>query len=191
MLYYSNEHNLYFNLEPDNDYVESPRENGYDSTFITFERDYSSPDENPFKEWDDMLKHFGVKFDEYGKRDMYADLEQLQENALKKGYIAMPVWKYGVSSFFASNLINNIPMSVFQSAILSQAPTQMSAVYATVVGSNLGACLTPIGALAGIMWSTILRGQNLKFTYLDFLKIGVTVAIPALLASLGVLTLIF
>ena len=63
--------------------------------------------------------------------------------------------------------------------------------YATVVGSNLGACLTPIGALAGIMWSSILKTHGLKFGYLDFLKIGVTIAIPALLAALGVLQLIY
>ena len=35
-----------------------------------------------------------------------------------------------------------------------------------------------IGALAGIMWSSILREHNLKFGYLDFLKIGVAVATP-------------
>ena len=99
------------------------------------------------------------------------------------------VWKYGMASFLASNLINNIPMSVLFSSILSGADVS-AAVYATVVGSNLGACLTPIGALAGIMWSTILREQGLKFGYADFLKTGVTVAVPALLAALGVLLLV-
>ncbi|MBO5416733.1 MAG: hypothetical protein J6A83_08910 [Clostridia bacterium] len=103
---------------------------------------------------------------------------------------SQPIWKYGISSFLASNLINNIPMSVLFSSILSGAPSNAAAVYATVVGSNLGACLTPIGALAGIMWSSILREQNLKFGYVDFLKIGVTVAIPALIAALGVLSLV-
>ncbi|MBQ8751848.1 MAG: hypothetical protein IJZ13_01955, partial [Clostridia bacterium] len=101
---------------------------------------------------------------------------------------ALPVWTYGVSSFFAANLINNIPMSVLYSSILTNAASQ-GAVYATVVGSNLGACLTPIGALAGIMWSSILKEHHLKFGYGDFLKIGVTIAIPALLAALGVLQL--
>ncbi len=100
-----------------------------------------------------------------------------------------PVWKYGAASFLASNVINNIPMSVLFSSILESvgpgAVTQ--AVYATVVGSNLGACLTPIGALAGIMWSSILREHDLKFGYLDFLKIGVCIAIPALITALGVL----
>lgn len=100
------------------------------------------------------------------------------------------IWKYGFASFFASNLINNIPMSVLFSSILANAPSEMGAIYATVVGSNLGACFTPIGALAGIMWSSILREHGLKFGYLDFLKIGVTVAIPALIAALGVISII-
>ncbi len=101
------------------------------------------------------------------------------------------VWTYGFSSFLASNLVNNIPMSVLFSSILSNAPSNLGAVYATVAGSNLGACFTPIGALAGIMWSSILREHNMKFGYVDFLKIGVTVAIPALAATLGTLALIF
>ena len=100
------------------------------------------------------------------------------------------VWKYGFASFFASNLINNIPMSVLFSSVLANAPENMGAIYATVVGSNLGACFTPIGALAGIMWSSILKEHNLKFGYLDFLKIGITVSIPSLIAALGVIALI-
>lgn len=99
-----------------------------------------------------------------------------------------PVWTYGVSSYLACNLINNIPMSVLYSSVLANAANE-AAVYATVVGSNLGACMTPIGALAGIMWSSILKKHGLKFGYMDFLKIGFTVAIPALVAALGVLAL--
>ncbi len=102
----------------------------------------------------------------------------------------MPIWKYGITSFLACNLINNIPMSVLYSSILPAAASE-AAVYATVVGSNLGACLTPIGALAGIMWSSILKNHGLKFGYLDFLKIGVTIAIPTLLAALGILQLLY
>ena len=100
------------------------------------------------------------------------------------------VWTYGITSFLSANLINNIPMSVLYSAILSGGATE-AAVYATVVGSNLGACLTPIGALAGIMWSSILKEHHLKFGYTDFLKIGTTVAVPSLIAALGTLSLVF
>ena len=104
---------------------------------------------------------------------------------------SLPIIKYGVSSFLASNLINNIPMSVLFSSIIqsSGGAAGTAAVFATVVGSNLGALFTPIGALAGIMWSNILNKHGIKFGYIDFLKIGVTVALPALVAALGTLKL--
>ena len=103
------------------------------------------------------------------------------------------VIKYGVTSFLSANLINNIPMSVLFSSIIEtigSTDVAVRAVFATVVGSNIGAFLTPIGALAGIMWTNILNEHELKFGYLDFLKIGVTVAIPTLLAALAVLMII-
>ncbi len=97
------------------------------------------------------------------------------------------VFKYGALSFAAANLINNIPMSVFFSSMISSAGAGEGAMYATVVGSNLGAFFTPIGALAGLMFSAILAEHDVKFGYFDFLKLGVAVALPALAAALGVL----
>jgi arsenical pump membrane protein len=99
------------------------------------------------------------------------------------------VLKYGITSFLAANLINNIPMSILFSSIIESSNAGLSAVFATIIGSNLGAIFTPIGALAGIMWSNIVHTHGVKFGYLDFLKIGVTVAIPALLAALAALYL--
>ena len=93
-------------------------------------------------------------------------------------------FKYGFASFFASNIINNIPMSVLFSSILSSQGANLSAIFATIVGSNLGAFFSPIGALAGIMWSNMLNEHGLKFGYLSFLKIGVTIAIPTLVVAL-------
>ena len=92
---------------------------------------------------------------------------------------------YGVSSFFAANVLNNIPMSVLYSSIIAQSGAGLPAVFATVIGSNLGAYFTPVGALAGIMFSSIVNRQGLKFGYKDFLKIGVAVALPALAAALA------
>ena len=104
---------------------------------------------------------------------------------------SLPILKYGTTSFLASNLINNIPMSVLFSSIIESTggAAGISAVFATIIGSNIGALFTPIGALAGIMWSNILNKHGVKFGYLDFLKIGVTVAIPTLITSLGSLYL--
>ena len=100
------------------------------------------------------------------------------------------VWKYGVLSFLGSNLINNIPMSVLFSSMIASSNVGIGAIFATIVGSNLGAFFTPIGALAGLMFSSILAEHDVKFGYRDFLKLGVTVAIPALAAALGALRLV-
>ncbi|MDE6598003.1 MAG: hypothetical protein K2K60_05140 [Clostridia bacterium] len=104
---------------------------------------------------------------------------------------SLPILKYGTTSFVASNLINNIPMSVLFSSIIESTggAAGIPAVFATIIGSNIGALFTPIGALAGIMWSNILNKHGVKFGYLDFLKIGVTVAIPTLITALGSLWL--
>ncbi len=103
-----------------------------------------------------------------------------------------PVWKYGPSSFLAANFINNIPMSELFAAILSSAEgAGLPAVFATVIGSNLGALLTPVGALAGLMWSSILSRHGVKFGYGKFLRYGALVSVPTLLAALGALQLAF
>ena len=96
-----------------------------------------------------------------------------------------PVFTYGATSFLFANVVNNIPMSVlFASVIPEAAPITLGAVYSTIVGSNLGAIFTPIGALAGIMWCSILSTHRIKFGYLDFLKTGIIVALPTLFATL-------
>ncbi len=100
------------------------------------------------------------------------------------------LFRYGAASFFASNLINNIPMSVLFATVLEESGGALPAVYATIFGSNLGALLTPVGALAGIMFSNLLHHHGVKFGYRDFLRLGVCVAVPSLAAALGVLALL-
>lgn len=94
------------------------------------------------------------------------------------------ILSYGVASLIFSNLINNIPMSVLFSNILGSGGTTGS-VLATIAGSNIGAFLTPVGALAGIMWTGILKVHNTKFSFSDFIKYGTIIAIPTLLAAIG------
>lgn len=96
------------------------------------------------------------------------------------------LWSYGLFSTLFSNVINNIPMSVLFSSIISAAPAvSYGAVYASVIGSNIGAILTPVGALAGIMWMNLLKTQNVKFSFLSFVRYGVAIALPTLAAALG------
>ena len=94
--------------------------------------------------------------------------------------------KYGVSSFLFSNLINNIPMSVLFSTIPSFTnQVQMNqAIYSTIIGSNLGAFLTPIGALAGIMFTDLVNKQNVKYSFKTFTKYGIIISIPTVIIAL-------
>ena len=95
------------------------------------------------------------------------------------------VFSYGVSSYLSCSLINNIPMSVLYSSIT----TNNGSIYSSIIGSNIGAFLTHIGALAGIMWLSILKKHEIKFNFLDFIKYGVIISIPTLLVSLLGLTI--
>ena len=99
--------------------------------------------------------------------------------------------KYGLSSFLCANIINNIPMSLFFTEILETIGTaSTNAIYATIIGSNIGAYLTPIGALAGIMWMSILKKQGVEMTFLKFTKYGLIIAVPTILSTLLILFLI-
>ena len=97
----------------------------------------------------------------------------------------MTIFNYLLISTISDNLINNIPMSVLFASILTDVNNhQLSAIYATIIGSNIGAYLTPIGALAGIMWMSLLKKYDIKFTFFDFMKYGVIIVPAILLMSL-------
>ena len=95
------------------------------------------------------------------------------------------IWTYGFSSFFVSNLINNIPMSI----LFSELCANNAATYASIIGSNIGAFLTPTGALAGIMFTNLVKEHQTKYSFLDFVKYGAIVSIPIMTATLFVLSL--
>ncbi len=109
-------------------------------------------------------------------------LDALSVNPWAEGYA------YAVSSTLFDNLINNIPMSILYSSIL-EGKSEL-AIYATIIGSNIGAYLTPIGALAGIMWMSILKKYEVDFSFLSFVKYG-AILVPLALgfSTLGLIIL--
>ncbi|MCQ3035190.1 MAG: hypothetical protein MJ248_03130 [Bacilli bacterium] len=101
------------------------------------------------------------------------------------------IWTYGPSSFLVANLINNIPMSILYSSLPTMTGYErMMATYASIAGSNIGAFLTPIGALAGIMFNSLLKEHDVKLSFKQFSFYGVIVAIPTFLIALAILSLI-
>ena len=102
------------------------------------------------------------------------------------------IWKSGISSFLAANLLNNIPMSVLYSTVVTPATgvPLVPALYAAVVGSNIGAFFTPMGALAGIMWMALLKQHGVSLSFGKFVLYGAAISIPTLLAALAGLEII-
>ena len=96
-------------------------------------------------------------------------------------------WAYLASSTLACNFVNNIPMSLMFSRILDG---NLVSVFATIIGSNLGALLTPIGALAGIMWMSILKHKGIHFSFGEFIKFGAVITGFMLVGALGAVALI-
>ena len=98
------------------------------------------------------------------------------------------IYKYGFSSFIFSNIMNNIPMSVLFSTLPQMSQLEnLKAIYASIIGSNIGAFLTPLGALAGIMFTNLLSKYNVKYSFIDFIKYGTIISIPTLIIALSTL----
>lgn len=93
----------------------------------------------------------------------------------------------GFLSSLASNVMNNQPMTILFTKVL-QSPSfnttlrvKKGSMFALILGSNFGANFTPIGALAGIMWSKILLDKGITIRFKDFLRYGLLV-MPAVVA---------
>lgn len=124
-----------------------------------------------------------LALDKYGVTDLIREF-------LSGGGTAI---RYGLASFLSANVLNNIPMSVLFSPVVSgiaDAAVRSDALYATVIGSNLGAFFTPIGALAGIMWTSMLKKYGVRLSFPQFVRYGASIAFPALIAAIFGLYLI-
>ena len=102
------------------------------------------------------------------------------------------VWVYGFTSLVMSNVINNIPMSILYTGLCSHLDSAiyLKGVYASIIGSNIGAFLTPIGALAGIMFLDLVNKHEIKFSFQQFVEYGMIIALPTVSVALLVLYLI-
>jgi len=110
--------------------------------------------------------------------------------------VAVSVILNGIITTFSCSFLNNQPMTILYTSIVQNHAfngtvslvAQKGATLALVMGSNLGANITLFGALAGIMWITVVKSKGLSVSYFQFAKIGIMVT-PFVLA-VGCLVLI-
>ncbi len=99
-----------------------------------------------------------------------------------------PLATIGTVAAAGSALVNNHPMALLHSHALAHAPN--AHVFAALVGGDLGPRLLPIGSLAGLLWMHALRRQQVAVPLRLFVRVGVIVTVPSLVASLATLWLV-
>lgn len=87
-----------------------------------------------------------------------------------------------------STLFNNHPALMIGTLTLSEMhldPLTLKIAYlASVVGSDLGSLLLPIGTLASLIWLHILKQYKVKISWKDYCKVTFIAIPPALLFTL-------
>ena len=72
------------------EFAESPRKENNVGTFLTFSTRYESPDENPYRSYDDFLEEHGVRY----SGNLEEDMEALSRVFSADGGIILPVSRY-------------------------------------------------------------------------------------------------
>jgi len=102
-------------------------------------------------------------------------------------YAGGDVWTVGATSAVGSAILNNHPMSHLNMMALEAIGSSDVSVLSALVGGDLGPRLLPMGSLAGLLWIEMLRRQGVGIKLGTFVKIGVIVAVPTMVASLAIL----
>jgi arsenical pump membrane protein len=85
---------------------------------------------------------------------------------------------------FASNLLNNLPTGLVAATVTAHADVPVQVTSGLLIGVDLGPNLSVTGSLATILWLIALRREGEAVTAWRFLKLGMVVMPPALLAAL-------
>lgn len=96
----------------------------------------------------------------------------------------------GVVVGVASNLINNLPAGLIAGTAVRAASVPPDVAGAILIGVDLGPNLSVTGSLATILWLGALRRDGIEVKAWEFLKLGLLIMPPALLAALGALLLV-
>ena len=94
-------------------------------------------------------------------------------------------WAAGLSTAIATNIANNLPVGLVAGSVAASDHLPQPVIRAILIGVDLGPNISVTGSLATILWLTALRREKIEVTAWQFLKVGLLVTPPALLAALA------
>lgn len=115
--------------------------------------------------------------------------------ALLRIFAANGIWAAslgtGILAALLSSVMNNMPSVLVGALAIAHvhAPAAIhdAMVYANVIGCDLGPKLTPIGSLATLLWLHVLAGKGVRIGWGDYMRVGLLITPPVLLATLAAL----
>lgn len=106
------------------------------------------------------------------------------------GGLSSIVWTGGLLTVM-SNLINNLPSVMIGTMTLTQMGlderTLQIAYLANIIGSDVGALLTPLGTLAALIWMFILKQHGIRVRWGAYIRTALLVVPAGLFVSLTAL----
>lgn len=102
---------------------------------------------------------------------------------------AQASWTAGVLAAIAGNLMNNLPTGLIAGSMgqLAELPSRTTA--ALLIGVDLGPNLSITGSLATLLWLVAIRREGEQVSAWGFMRLGLLVMPPALVAALLLLQL--